>query len=139
MTDQQAQATPEGIAHVGLDSALGFEYVELSGDRVVIRWTVAAHHLQPFSIVHGGVYCAAIESAASMAAFAWLNGRGHAVGVSNQTDFLRSVGVGSTMTATALPIHRGRSQQLWQVEIVDQDGKLTARGQVRLQNLTASE
>jgi 1,4-dihydroxy-2-naphthoyl-CoA hydrolase len=37
----------------------------------------------------------------------------------------------------ATPIHRGRTQQLWQVTIVrDDDGALVARGQVRLQNIT---
>jgi acyl-coenzyme A thioesterase PaaI-like protein len=32
-------------------------------------------------------------------------------------------------------VHRGRSQQLWQVEISDDAGRLVSRGQVRLQNL----
>jgi 1,4-dihydroxy-2-naphthoyl-CoA hydrolase len=39
------------------------------------------------------------------------------------------------MTATATPIHRGRSQQLWLVEVADEQRRLVARGQVRLQNL----
>ena len=41
------------------------------------------------------------------------------------------------MTTTALPIHRGRKQQLWRMETVRQDGKVVAIGQVRLQNLDA--
>jgi 1,4-dihydroxy-2-naphthoyl-CoA hydrolase len=40
------------------------------------------------------------------------------------------------MTSTATPLHRGRSQQLWLVETVaDADGRMVARGQVRIQNL----
>ncbi len=39
------------------------------------------------------------------------------------------------MTSTATPIHRGRLQQVWVVETVDADGRVVARGQVRLQNL----
>jgi uncharacterized protein (TIGR00369 family) len=58
------------------------------------------------------------------------------VGVSNQTDFLRSAREG-VLTATATPIHQGRLQQLWQVNITDADERLIARGQVRLQNLPA--
>jgi uncharacterized protein (TIGR00369 family) len=85
--------------------------------------------------VHGGVYCAVVESAASIGAAMWLGDRGKVVGVSNHTDFLRSVSTGR-MTATATPIHRGRSQQLWQVEITDEQQRLVARGQVRLQNLS---
>ena len=126
----------ESLAAVGLNEELGFEFLEVSGDKVVLEWDVTPKQHQPFGIVHGGVYCSAVETAASLAAFVWLDGRGQAVGVSNHTDFLRSVSEGR-MTATATPIHRGRSQQLWLVDIVDQDGRLTARGQVRLQNLTA--
>jgi acyl-coenzyme A thioesterase PaaI-like protein len=39
----------------------------------------------------------------------------------------------------ASPLHRGRLQQLWLVEIRDADERLVARGQVRLQNLESSE
>ncbi|HEV7192438.1 MAG TPA: PaaI family thioesterase [Jatrophihabitantaceae bacterium] len=118
----------------GLDATLGFEYRELSADRVVIAWQVTPQQHQPFGIVHGGVYCSAVESAASIGAAAWFGDRGKVVGVSNHTDFLRAATEG-TMTAVATPIHRGRSQQLWLVEITDEPGRLVARGQVRLQNL----
>lgn len=37
------------------------------------------------------------------------------------------------------PIHRGRSQQLWLVTITDDDDRVVARGQVRLQNLELRE
>ncbi|SDU22904.1 uncharacterized domain 1-containing protein [Gordonia westfalica] len=62
--------------------------------------------------------------------------RGTAVGVNNNTDFLKSVSTG-TVTATSTPIHRGRRQQLWAVDMVDQDGTLLAKTQVRLQNIEA--
>jgi 1,4-dihydroxy-2-naphthoyl-CoA hydrolase len=86
--------------------------------------------------VHGGVYCAAVESGASVGAAHWFADRGRVVGVSNHTNFLRSAKEGDQLTATATPIHRGRSQQLWLVEIVDSTGRTAARGEVRLQNLT---
>ncbi len=122
-------------APVGLDAAQGFEYHEISGDRVVLSWTITAQQLQPYGIVHGGLYCAAVESAASVAAAVWFGEQGTVVGVSNHTDFLRPARKG-ILTATATPIHRGRSQQLWLVEITDEQGRVAARGQVRLQNLT---
>ncbi len=118
----------------GLDTTLGFRYREVGPDRVVIEWDIAPLHHQPFGLTHGGVYCSAVESAASIGAAHWFGDRGNVVGVSNHTDFLRGISEG-TVTATASPIHRGRSQQLWLVEIHDADGTLVARGQVRLQNL----
>ena len=119
----------------GLEKELGLRYEEISGDRVVIHWSITPGQHQPFGIVHGGVYCAVVESAASIGAQQWLGNRGRVVGVSNQTDFLRAATDGE-MTATAAPVHQGRSQQLWQVEIRDQEQRLVARGQVRLQNLS---
>ena len=121
----------------GLVALLGLKFDEVSGDRVVIRWQVRPELHQPFGIQHGGVYCSVVETAASVGGSIWLGDKGQVVGVSNQTDFLRAVRDGE-LTAIGTPVHRGRSQQLWQVEITDADGRLVSRGQVRLQNLTAA-
>lgn len=119
----------------GLDGLLGVEHLETTGDKVVVRFTLGDKHLQPFGIPHGGVYCAVHESTASIAGMLWLNGKGVVVGTNNSTDFLRQAKVGDTITVTATPIHRGRTQQLWHLDSVDQNGKLIAQGQVRLANL----
>ena len=115
---------------------LGLNFVEGSADRMVATWEVRPDHLQPYGIVHGGVHCSVIETVASYGAAAWFGERGKVVGVSNHTDFLRAVTTG-TLTATGTPVHRGRLQQLWLVEIQDANERLVARGQVRLQNLAA--
>jgi 1,4-dihydroxy-2-naphthoyl-CoA hydrolase len=121
-------------ATAGLNGVLGLEFVSADGDGVVVRCPVGAHLKQPMGLVHGGVYCALVETAGSYAGALWLAGTGHVVGISNHTDFLRPVRDG-VLTATATPIHRGRSQQLWLVEIRDQAGTMVARRQVRLHNL----
>ncbi len=121
------------------DKELGLEFTEISPDRTRAQLDVAPKLLQPMGIVHGGVYCAMVESLASVAAYTWMaakGGEGSVVGVNNNTDFLRAIGSGM-IYGTATPIHRGRRQQLWQVSIVDSDERLVARGQVRLQNLEA--
>ncbi|MEU7945446.1 PaaI family thioesterase [Micromonospora taraxaci] len=119
----------------GLVALLGLTFKEASPDRVVISWQVRPELHQPYGILHGGVYCSVVETAASVGGGLWLADRGTVVGVSNQTDFLRAVRDGE-LTAVGTPVHRGRSQQLWQVEITDADERLVARGQVRLQNLS---
>ena len=113
---------------------LGVKFEEVSGDRVVATWEAAPPLHQPYGIVHGGAHCGVVETLASVAAATWLGDRGQVVGVNNSTDFYRAVSEGR-LTSTATPVHRGRSQQVWTVETVDQDGRLVARGQVRLQNL----
>ncbi|KUI20846.1 esterase [Mycobacterium sp. GA-1285] len=122
----------------GFDTELGLTYLELGPDGGRAQLTVTDKLLQPYGIVHGGVYCSIVESLASVSAAVWLadNGGGNVVGVNNNTDFLRAISAGS-VTAVSTPIHRGRRQQLWQITITDDNDRLVARGQVRLQNLPA--
>ena len=94
-----------------------------------------SHH-QPWGLVHGGLYTMAIESFATVGAYEAVKERGQqAVGVSNVTDFLRPHRAGR-LQVVAVAVQQGRTQQLWQVEIRrPDDGKLIARGNVRLQNV----
>ncbi len=127
---------PAGLGD-GFDSELGLNYLEMTPDGGRARLQITEKLLQPWGIVHGGVYCAVIESIASVSGHVWLteNGGGTVVGVNNNTDFLRAIRSGS-VTATSAPIHRGRRQQLWLITITDDDtAKVVARGQVRLQNV----
>lgn len=119
----------------GLDGLLGVEHVEAGPDKMVVRFTIGAQHLQPFGIPHGGIYCTVHESTASTGAQIWLGAKGVVVGTNNVCDFIRQAAVGDTITTTATPIHRGRTQQLWHLDSLDQDGRLIAQGQVRLANL----
>jgi 1,4-dihydroxy-2-naphthoyl-CoA hydrolase len=113
---------------------LGVTFLEATGDTVVATGDVRPELHQPHGILHGGVHCSVVETLASIGAGMWLADKGRVVGVNNNTDFFRAV-VDGRLTSTATPLHRGRSQQVWFVETVDQNGRLAARGQVRLQNL----
>ena len=116
------------------DELLGLRMVEASGDRVVAELDVGPHLLQPTGIVHGGVHATLVETTASVGATRWLGGDRVAVGLSNHTDFLRSVGEG-TLHVEALPVQRGRTMQLWRVEVTDDEQRPVASGRVRLLNL----
>ena len=126
---------PEEIGG-GFDNVLGLEYVTMTPDGGRATLAITEKLLQPWGIVNGGVYCAVIESMASVSGQFWLNehGGGNVVGVNNNTDFLRAIRTG-TVSATSTAIHRGRRQQLWLVTLTDESDRLVARGQVRLQNL----
>jgi 1,4-dihydroxy-2-naphthoyl-CoA hydrolase len=140
----QADAYPgETGTSRGLDAVLGAEYVEVTSDRVVLRCAIKPHLHQPYGIVHGGVYCSLVESAASIAAATWFatrndGGKGNVVGVANHTNFIRATREG-VLTVTATPVQRGRRQQLWQVDVVDDADRLVARGEVRLANLESAD
>jgi 1,4-dihydroxy-2-naphthoyl-CoA hydrolase len=116
------------------DDHVGCRLVEAGPDRVVAELKVSQRHHQPDGVVHGGVYAAMVETAASVGANLWLAGSATAVGVANSTDFLKGV-PGGTLRAEALPVQRGRSLQLWRVLVTDDGGVPAASGTVRLMNL----
>jgi uncharacterized protein (TIGR00369 family) len=117
----------------GFDDAVGTHILEASGDRVVAELRVRPEHHQPSGIVHGGVHATLVETTASVGASLWLGEGRYAMGISNHTDFLRPVREG-TLRVVAEPIQRGRTMQLWQVSITDQQQRPIAAGRVRLFN-----
>jgi 1,4-dihydroxy-2-naphthoyl-CoA hydrolase len=119
---------------VGFVKLLGLRIEEASGDRVVLRCPVTADLHQPYGLVHGGVHATLAETAASVGGALWFADRGKVVGISNHTDFLRAVR-GGELRAEATPLARGRTTQLWQVRIGDDQGRLVAHAKVRLQNV----
>jgi uncharacterized protein (TIGR00369 family) len=131
VSNQPPEAPPSG----GFNDLIGVEWGEATPTRVVARLRIDERHLQPYGIVHGGVYCSVAESVASVGAH--LNGlqfdpANGAVGLENHTSFLRAVGAGSEITFEATPLHAGRRTQAWQVSIRDERGRDVAASRVRL-------
>jgi len=122
----------------GFLRSAGLVYERIAADEVRAHLEATAEHHTPWGIVHGGLYATVIETVATFGAVAAVSDRGQvAVGVNNQTDFLRPHRTGR-LDVRATPIQQGRTLQLWQVEISNADGKLVARGQVRLFNQPAT-
>ena len=116
---------------------LGIEIVEIAPGRVRMRLETSEKHHQPMGILHGPLSPPPPETAASYGAgfLAREKGAVGVVGVSNQTDFLRSHSEG-LLEIEADPLHAGRRQQVWEVRIHrPSDDVLVARGQVRFQVL----
>ena len=120
--------------------AVGLLVDEISRERVRGHLDCDERHHQPYGIVNGGVWCTVVESLASIGASMRAAADGKVVvGVNNSTDFLRAHRVGR-VDAEATPVHVGRTQQLWHVTLTRaDDGKVVARGQVRLQNVDGSQ
>jgi 1,4-dihydroxy-2-naphthoyl-CoA hydrolase len=132
-TEQAADAARE-VSKSGFTALIGLALAEVGPDRVTATLPITDSLLQPYGILHGGVLCSLVETLASVGAAFWYGDRGHVVGVSNHTDFLRASRSG-TLDAVATPIHRGRSSQLWLVEVTDSESRLIARGQRRVTNI----
>jgi 1,4-dihydroxy-2-naphthoyl-CoA hydrolase len=138
LTSQSTDEARELIETSELMRLLEIDLDEIGPTRVSGSIAADERHHQPWGIVHGGLYTAAVETFATIGAYeAVKDGGRQAVGVANATDFLRPHRTGR-LEVLATPIQQGRTQQLWQVEIRrPKHGKLVARGQVRLQNTEA--
>lgn len=129
---------PENVVNLinerlgGFNNAIGLRFVEASPDRFVAELEIDERHLQPYGLVHGGVYAGMIESLCSTGAAlsVWNEGQ-NTVGLENTTAFLRAVRSG-TLRGTARPLARGRRSHVWEAEIKDDRDRLVASGRVRL-------
>lgn len=116
----------------GFNELIGLTYTSASHDHLECEVPVTDKLHQPFGLVHGGVYCAIIETMASTAAA--LQGMHEGVsivGLENSTSFLKATRSG-TLRARAEPLTLGRRTQVWQVDVRNEDGKVAASGKVRL-------
>jgi len=108
----------------GFDALYGLTVEAVSELEAAGSVVVSDQHKQPAGLVHGGVYASIAESLASLAtALAVLPDGNQAMGLSNQTSFLRPITAG-TIHARALRKHRGRSTWVWEVEFTDEEGRL---------------
>ena len=117
----QPETAPSGFAQ-----EIGVEWIGLDPDDARARIKVEQRHLQPFGIVHGGVYASLAESLCSAATYGAVSEDGMvAMGQANDTTFLRPIS-GGNVNATARTRHRGRTTWIWDVEISDDEGRVCA-------------
>jgi uncharacterized protein (TIGR00369 family) len=121
----------------GFNTALGLAFVRVTTEEVIAEVLVRPEHLQPYGLVHGGVYAAMIETLCSTGAAVNALARGQTtVGQENATSFIRAVR-GGTLRGRAVPLTRGRRSHVWEARIEDDQGRLVAVGRVRLLCLEA--
>ncbi len=121
MPDNRAfleQLRANGTKNLG--DTLGIELTELTKERVVATMPVDERTRQPFGILHGGASVALAETVASLAGTMNVDlERFNVVGIEINANHLRAKTDGM-VTGTATPIHVGRSTQVWEVRIVDE-------------------
>lgn len=107
-----------------LADTLGIKLVDLTKERVVATMPVDERTRQPFGILHGGASVALAETVASLAATMNVDlERSYVVGIEINANHIRAKKDG-IVTGTATPVHVGRSTQVWDVRIVDEEQRL---------------
>jgi 1,4-dihydroxy-2-naphthoyl-CoA hydrolase len=120
--------TPELLNQVSQNtmvSHLGIEITEVSFEKIVGKMPVNERTVQPMRILHGGASVALAETLGSLGAQLQVDLERYAcVGLDINANHIRSVGEGNYVVGTATPIHVGRTTQIWEIRIADQDQKL---------------
>lgn len=123
-TSAAALAALKALPTLGMPDVLGIEIVELGAERVVCTMPVDRRTHQPFGLLHGGASVALAETVASLGG--WMNidrERQAAVGIEINANHLRSMRSG-VVRAVGTPVHRGRTAQVWAIEIRDEQERL---------------
>ncbi|PSQ88794.1 MAG: esterase, partial [Bacteroidetes bacterium QH_2_63_10] len=107
-SDSEKRSLPDNLG--GVAEVLGIEIEEMNPERVTATMPVTPDHHQPFGMLHGGVSVVLAESAASVGGHL-ASPSGHtAVGIEVNANHVRPVREGR-LTATATPLHTGRTMQ----------------------------
>ncbi|UYO38082.1 PaaI family thioesterase [Rhodopseudomonas palustris] len=106
---------------------IGLRFTEAEPDRVVATLLVRDDLCTVGASIHGGAVMALADSVGAAATV--INLPADAKGTTtleSKTNFIGPAKAGSTVVATATPVHRGRRTQVWQTRIETEDGKLVA-------------
>ena len=111
---------------------LGIKVTELGEDYVVGTMPVDNRTKQPFGILHGGASVALAETLASYGGYLTVDPeKYYVVGVEINANHLK-VAKSGIVTGKCGPIKRGRSTQVWQTEIKNEDGELVCVSRITL-------
>jgi 1,4-dihydroxy-2-naphthoyl-CoA hydrolase len=104
--------------------SLDIRITEIGDDYLRGTMPVDDRTRQPYGILHGGASVALAETLGSTAAMLCCEEGRAAVGLEVNANHLRAVREGR-VTATARPVHVGRSTQVWEIRIENETGELT--------------
>jgi len=115
---------------------LGIEFLEVGDDFIRARVPVDARTRQPLGLLHGGVSVVLAETLGSCgAAFAAPPGQ-RVVGLDINANHLRGATSG-WIGGIGRPLHVGRTTQVWQVELSNEQGQLTCVSRITMAVLAA--
>ena len=110
---------------------LGIEFLDVGDDFIRARVPVDERTRQPFGLLHGGVSVVLAETLGSCGA-AYSCPPGHrAVGLDINANHLRAA-MNGWVTGIARPVHRGRTTQVWQIDMTNDAGELTCVSRITM-------
>jgi uncharacterized protein (TIGR00369 family) len=106
---------------------LGVEIIEASAERVTARLLVRPELCTTGGTLHGGAAMALADTLGAVGAyFALPEGAAGTTTLESKTNFLGAAKAGTTVSAEATPVHKGKRTSVWQTRIIGEDGKAVA-------------
>ncbi|MDO5608105.1 MAG: hotdog fold thioesterase [Capnocytophaga sp.] len=128
MTNTEKQAILErcnATSKGNLMEHLQIKYTDIGDQYMSAQMPVTKAHTQPDGVLHGGASIALAETLGSIAAFVFFCQDGGSIrGVELSANHVRSAKIGETVTATATCLHSGRTLQVWEIKITNEEQKL---------------
>jgi len=124
--DLKARSANTLVEHIGV------EYIEIGDDYIKARMPVDHRTIQPARILHGGASVVLAETLGSVAANQCIDpDRQMAVGLEINANHVRSVRDGY-VTGTVRALHIGRSTQIWEIHIRDDQDRLVCISRITM-------
>ena len=106
-----------------LVSTLGINFIDVGEHYLEAKMQVPAAHHQPAGVLHGGATAALAETVGSSAAAIFSKKENQILrGVELSINHVRGISEGFVF-AKAVPIHMGRTMQLWKISIIDENNR----------------
>lgn len=133
-TNEEILAQCNNMCQNTLMETLGIEFTEVGDNFLIARMPVTPRVHQPDGVLHGGASVALAESVGSAGAFLFLNSKDFVIrGIEIAANHVKSVRDGYVYAHASI-VHKGRTTQLWQIKIKNEEGALVSL--IKLTTLT---
>ncbi|MDE2257803.1 MAG: hotdog fold thioesterase [Xanthomonadaceae bacterium] len=113
-------------------AAIGIVFTEVGDDYLRATMPVDARTYRPYGMLHGGASAALAETLGSTGGMMTIGAEnGDIVGIEINANHVRAVRSG-VVTGTARPLHLGRSTQVWEIRIEDEQQRLVCISRLTL-------
>jgi 1,4-dihydroxy-2-naphthoyl-CoA hydrolase len=109
-----------------LPGLLGLALVDVSKDKIIATMRVRPELCTAGGVCHGGAYMALADTLGAIGTVVNLPPNTRTTTIESKTNFLGAAAVDTEVTAESVPLHRGRTTQVWQTTITSAAGKLCA-------------
>ncbi|HOV45128.1 MAG TPA: hotdog fold thioesterase [Ferruginibacter sp.] len=114
----------KSIKPMGMSALLGMEWVDIGPDFLKMKMPVSENTIQPYGLLHGGASCSLAETIGSIGSYLVIDNTKYiCVGMEINANHIKGVRSGF-VTATATPLHLGKSSHVWDIKLVNESGLL---------------